>query len=81
MFIMDSFDYMTKTLDCLDSIGALLDPSYNGNVRSTINAIKHLLDKEPLREAVLVSNPRLLALTVASILTIFFIYLMFILLR
>ena len=60
--LMDRTDYNNKMFECLHSIQAKADPlfnfsSYNNDFRTAINGCKHLIDKEPIRKAILVPNP------------------------
>lgn len=60
--LMDRSDYTTKVNECLTSIGAVPAPDFNFNkyntaVRSQVNTSKYIFDKEPLKKAVLISNP------------------------
>ena len=59
---MDRADYNNKMIECLHSIQAEADPLFNfsfhnNDVRTAINGCKHLIDKEPVRKAILVPNP------------------------
>jgi len=61
--LMDGWEYTCKMTTCLGSIGATIDPSfdfgtYNEDVRKEIGKSKYILDKEPLKNAVLVMNPQ-----------------------
>jgi len=61
---MDRSDYRAKMKECFTTMGASIDPDfnfslYNDTIRNAINTIStHLFDKEPIRKAILVSNPQ-----------------------
>ena len=64
LVLLDRSKYNQKTVQCLHSIGVTVDPEFDfdGYVQKvllTVNKCEYILDKEPLKEAVLVSNPRI----------------------
>ena len=59
---MDTADYNQKMIGCLNSPGANIDPTFSFNaysrrVRKRINGDKYLIDKDPLKQALLKPNP------------------------
>ena len=60
--MLDHADYYHQMMECLESLSAEFVPEfdfgdYNGKIRAAINKSKHLLDKEPIRNSLLLPNP------------------------
>ena len=53
---MDRHDYVTEMHAYLNSIGAMIDQAFSFNNYAKSTAIKHILDKKPLKKAILISN-------------------------